>query len=156
MSDIHIDDFYKDSGLILSQLFAFFPRPCAVYVEDIAGPDTPDDFGLHSQRHMAAFSAMLWLATAGYLRYQDTIRQEAVDQAVLTHKGFTLLSALCEDPESTRRIQQWHDEKPDELPTSVAQERFSNINVMRQLLKRGTSGEIRHFMLYLLNASRAH
>ena len=154
MSDIHIDDFYKDSGLILSQLFTFFPRPCAVYVEDIAGPDTPDDFGLHSQRHMAALSAMLWLAKAGYLTYQDTLRQEAIDQAVLSHKGFTLLSALCEEPASIALLQQ-HLEA-DALPASVVQERFSNVNVMRHLLKRATSGDIRQFMLYLLNNSRNH
>jgi hypothetical protein len=154
MSDIHIDDFYKDSGLILSQLFAFFPRPCAVYAEDIAGPDTPDDFGLHSQRHMAALSTMLWLATAGYLTYRDTIRQEAIDQAVLSHKGFTLLSALCEDPPSKALLQNHIAE--DELPASVAQERFSNVNVMRHVLKHGTSGDIRQFMLYLLNNSRNH
>lgn len=154
MSDIHIDDFYKDSGLILSQLFAFFPRPCAVYVEDIAGPDTPDDFGLHSQRHMAAFSAMLWLASAGYLTYQDTVRQEAIDQAVLSHKGFTLLSALCDEPASIALLQA--PLADDTLPPSVLQERFSNVNVMRHLLKHGTSGDIRQFMLYLLNSAKNH
>lgn len=154
MSDIHIDDFYKDSALILSQLFAFFPRPCPVYVEDIAGPDTPDDFGLHSQRHLASFSAMLWLAKAGYLHYIDTIRQEAIDQAVLTHKGFTLLSALCEHSSSIAMLKTFEPE--DGLPASIVQERFSNINVMRTLVARATSGDIRQFMSYLMNCSHAH
>ena len=154
MSDIHIDDFYKDSALILSQLFAFFPRPCAVYVEDIAGADQTDDFGLHSQRHMACLSAMLWLAQAGYLKYADTVRQEAIDQAVLSHKGFTLLSAPCADEASLALISKLTS--IDGLPPSVQQERFSNINVMRQLVREATSGDIRQFMIHLMNSSRHH
>jgi hypothetical protein len=154
MSDIHIDDFYKDSALVLSQLFAFFPRPTAVYVEDIAGPDQTDDFGLHSQRHMACLGAMLWLAQTGYLHYADTIRQEAIDQAVLSHKGFTLLSAPCADETSLQVMQKLAP--ADDLPPSVQQERFSNINVMRKLVREATSGEIRQFMIHLMNSSRQH
>ncbi|BFM12043.1 hypothetical protein R50072_21960 [Simiduia litorea] len=154
MSDIHIDDFYKDSALILSQLFAFFPRPNAVYVEDIAGADHTDDFGLHSQRHMACLGAMLWLAQAGYLHYADTIRQEAIDQAVLSHKGFTLLSSPCEDPASLSLVAKLAP--AENLPPSVIQERYSNINVMRTLVAQATSGDIRQFMTYLMNCSRGH
>ena len=42
MSDLHIDDFYHDAGLILALLYAVFPRKTTLYVEDISGPDTPD------------------------------------------------------------------------------------------------------------------
>ncbi|HEY7885928.1 MAG TPA: hypothetical protein VIC08_13375 [Cellvibrionaceae bacterium] len=92
MADIHIADFHKDLAKILCQLYAGFPRKLTLYVEDISGADTPDEFGLHSTRHQACFATLLWLADEGYVRYSDTIRQEAVDQATLTHKGFTLLS----------------------------------------------------------------
>jgi len=93
MADLHIDDFYKDAARTLVQLYNAFPRKVAVYVEDISGPDTPDEYGIHSPRHQACFSAMLWLAEEGYIRYVDTIRQEAIDQAVLTYKAFVLLNS---------------------------------------------------------------
>lgn len=93
MADIHITDFYRDAAKALNQIYGSFPRLITVFVEDICGPDTPDEFGLHSPRHQACFATLLWLAAEGYIRYQDTIRQEAIDQVTLTHKGFTLLSA---------------------------------------------------------------
>lgn len=92
MSDLHIEEFYKDAALILAQLYAAFPRKTSVYVEDIAGDDTPDEFGLHSKRHLACLGAMLWLAEEGWLRYVDTIGQLAIDQAALTQAAFIRLS----------------------------------------------------------------
>jgi hypothetical protein len=92
VSDIHIDDFYRDAGLILLHLYQAFPHKTAIYVEDISGPDEPDEYGLHSKRYLACLSAMIWLAEQGYLSYESCIRQEAIDQAVLSPKGFTLLS----------------------------------------------------------------
>lgn len=91
MNDLHIDDFYKDTAIILARLYSVFPRKTAVYVEDISGPDTMDEFGLHSDRHLACLSTLVWLSEEGYIRFEDTIRQEAIDQATLTHKGFTKL-----------------------------------------------------------------
>lgn len=93
MSDLHIDDFYRDAAKIFLQLYSTFPKKSTVLVEDIAGPDNPDEFGLPSDRHQACFGAMIWLADSGYINYQETIRQEALDQAELTHKAFTLLSS---------------------------------------------------------------
>lgn len=93
MADLHITDFYRDAAKALNQVYGSFPRPVMMFVEDISGPDSPDEFGLHSPRHQACFATLLWLAAEGYIRYQDTIRQEAIDQVTLTHKGFTLLSA---------------------------------------------------------------
>ncbi|MDO3385421.1 hypothetical protein QWI17_06160 [Gilvimarinus sp. SDUM040013] len=94
MADIHISDFHKDAARALNLLYSSFPRKLTLFVEDIAGPDSPDEFGLHSPRHMACLSTLLWLADEGYIRYDDTIRQEAIDQATLTHRGFVLLSSL--------------------------------------------------------------
>ena len=75
MADIHIEEFYKDAAIALVQLYNAFPRRVNLFVEDIAGPDEPDEFGLHSKRHMACFGTLLWLAEEGLLRYVDTIRQ---------------------------------------------------------------------------------
>lgn len=93
INDLHIDDFYKDTAVILARLYSVFPRKTTVYVEDISGPDTVDEFGLHSDRHLACLSTLIWLSEEGYIRFEETIRQEAIDQATLTHKGFTRLSA---------------------------------------------------------------
>ena len=93
MTDLHIDDFYRDCAMTLQQLYLLFPRRGSVFVEDLIGHDEPDEFGMHSRRYQACFAAMLWLADEGHLRYEATIRQDAIDQAVLTGRMFALLSA---------------------------------------------------------------
>ena len=105
-----------------------------MFVEDICGPDTTDDYGLHSDRHMACFSTMLWLANAGYLEYADTVRQEAIDQAVLTHKAFTLLSAPA--------IEQDPPHVDDDLPDAIKRVQQSNIYQLRAAIKSGSSSRI--------------
>ena len=97
MPDLHIDEFYKDVARILVSLFGVFPRPVTLYVEDIAGPDEPDEYGVHSNRYQACFATLCWLQDEGYLRYADTIRQEAVDQTVLTGRAFSALLAPAEE-----------------------------------------------------------
>ncbi|MNG20014.1 hypothetical protein D3C84_1042370 [compost metagenome] len=61
-------------------------------MEDLIGPSEPDEFGLPSKRHESCLGALLWLADEGYLRFDSSIRFEALDQAVLTEKGFLRLS----------------------------------------------------------------
>ncbi|KIP88043.1 MULTISPECIES: hypothetical protein [Pseudomonas] len=90
--DLQIDDFYKDAASGLLALYQVFPRKAALYVEDLIGREEPDEFGLPSKRHQACLDALLWLADEGYLRYESTIGYDAVDQAVLTEKGFLRLS----------------------------------------------------------------
>ncbi|SDH36554.1 hypothetical protein SAMN05216588_104153 [Pseudomonas flavescens] len=90
--DLQIDDFYKDAAGGLLALYQVFPRKAAVYVEDLIGREEPDEFGLPSKRYQACLAALLWLADEGYLRYESTIGYDAVDQAVLTEKGFLRLS----------------------------------------------------------------
>ncbi len=137
MADIHVEEFYKDAAITLVQLYNAFPRRINVFVEDIAGPDEPDEFGLHSKRHMACFGTLLWLAEEGYLRYVDTIRQEALDQAVLTQQAFVRLSAPARD-----------DLKPDlpesaeSLPPAVKEDFSTHIHLIRSALKNGSSVEI--------------
>ncbi len=90
-SDLHIDEFYADASKIIVNLFRVFPRPVTLFAEDICGADTPDEYGVHSNRYQACFAAMLWLGEEGYLRYQDLIKSDAIDQAVLTGRCFTAL-----------------------------------------------------------------
>lgn len=153
MSDIHIDDFYRDVAKILLQLYSYFPRKSTLYVEDISGSDTPDEFGLHSDRHQACFSAMIWLAESQYLQYGDTVRQEALDQVVLTHKAFTLLSSRATFLPADAAAAQ---EEQGDLPASVVESSRSNIAQLRKALKEGSSTTIRQVVHRLLLESRHH
>ena len=143
MNDIHIEDFYRDMGLILMRLYSVFPRPATVYVEDIAGPDQPDEFGLHSDRFIACFSTLLWLSQEGYLRYDSTIRQEAIDQAVLSQRAFLLLSSP-----SSLVIQPVEE---DDLPPSVLKSRYTHHAQLREALRSGASDVIHHCVINLIN-----
>lgn len=144
MSDIHIDDFYRDCAKILVTLYGHFPRKSTLYVEDISGPDTPDEFGLHSLRHQACLHAMLWLASSHYLQYEQLVRQEAIDQVVLSHRGFLTLNAVIEPlPE------------PDEsLPAPLLKEESLAIHRIRQELKSGTSFSLAETMRTFMHKSR--
>ena len=141
MSDIHIDDFFRDAAIALNRLYLSFPRPIALYVEDIIGPDQQDEFGLHSTRHMACFATLLWLAEERHFRFADTIRQDAVDQAVLSARTFTLLSTA--DP---------LNDAPDldALPAALRFEHASSVQRIREALRSQSSSRIRAIMTNLL------
>ena len=147
MSDLHIDDFYKDAAQILLVLYQFFPRPYTVYAEDISGPDLPDEYGLHSDRHQACFSTMVWLRDSGLLRFVDIINNEAIDQAVLTHKAITLLSTRSEIRFSPQE---------ESMPPSVAEEHASHVYQLRIALKSESSFAVRRMMQYLLTEAKKH
>lgn len=165
MSDLHIDDFCKDIALILNQLYLTFPRKASLFVEDISGPDEPDEYGLHSNRHMACLSAMLWLAEEGYIRFEDIIRQEAVDQVVLGGRMFSLLSAVATKvhpqesddfgsgiPSAIReRVREGFG---NEVPTSVVNAQRTHINRLRLALKSHSSDRIRSVVLDILERAR--
>ena len=145
MADLHVEEFYKDAAIALVQLYGAFPRRINLFVEDIAGPDEPDEFGLHSKRHMACFGALLWLAEEGLVRYVDTIRQEALDQAVLTRSAFIRLSAPA--PASLARELGIADEASvSTLPPSVQDDLSTHIHLVRTALKTGNSGRISQVM----------
>jgi hypothetical protein len=143
MADIHIDDFYRDCALILLRLYAMFPRKGILYVDDITGPDEPDEFGLHSERFQAGFSTMSWLAEQGYIQYSEAIKHEALDQVVLSHKAFMILTSRSE-------LNFGEDENDSELPASVMENAHSNINQLRKALKSGSSIMIKQCVHYLL------
>ncbi len=146
MADIHIEEFYKDLARILLHLHNYFPRKSQIYVEDICGPDTPDEFGLHSTRHQSCFSAMLWLADEGFMRFEETIRQEAIDQAVLTQTTFVKLNRLAQFPGSIMQ------DDPILAPLLQHQkvEPVTNIQLVKFLLKNATSTQLAQMLESIL------
>jgi hypothetical protein len=144
MADLHIEDFYRDVAKIFLTLYATFPRKIILYVEDICGPDQPDEFGLHHPRFEAGFSAMVWLAEHGYINFQETIRQEALDQAVLSQKGFLLLS-------SRSQLAAAKTGDPSEVPPSVLEQSMTNISQLRAARADGSSILLRRCVSYLLS-----
>lgn len=147
MADLHIEDFYRDAAAILIQLYNRFPRKGTVFVEDIAGDDEPDEFGLHSNRHMACFGTMLWLAEEGLLRYESVISQDAVDQAVLTAACFNRLSTQYPEGEAAGG-------------SGLIREAGLAVNRIRQCMANGTSTElsetVHHFLFDPPAAGQAH
>ena len=141
MSGIHIDEFYADASQALVSLYGVFPRPVTLFAEDICGPDEPDEYGVHSTRYMACFATLLWLGEEGYIRYGDTIRQEAVDQAVLSGKCFAAL--LSPAPETFA-------EDTQSLPPSIQAEHGTIVYQMQHALKSKSSTAIQGAFLPLL------
>lgn len=140
MTDIHIDDFYRDAANILVTLYNTFPRHVTLYVEDISGPDTPDDFGLHSKRHESCLSTLLWLATSDYLNYKDAIKREGLEEVTLTHRTFLLLNSAP---------------TADGLnPTEPHGSDSLLINQLRQELKNGTSHTLAILVKNIMVSSR--
>ena len=143
MADIHIDDFYRDVAKILTLLYGVFPRKTALFVEDVSGPDEPDEFGLHHPRFQACFSTMIWLAEHGYLLYRDTIRDEALDQAVLSQKAFLVLTT------------QWDAELDQGVPEPVpppgaGRVRQTNVSRLRHALRERSSYLLRDAVSHVL------
>ncbi|MGK0440438.1 MAG: hypothetical protein ACJA0N_000227 [Pseudohongiellaceae bacterium] len=130
MADLHIHDFYIDAAKILIRLYNSFPNKVVLYVDDISPQVEQDEFGLYSERYLSALSAMIWLGENHYLQYDHCIKQEALDQAVLTEKGFLILSS---------RSDHTPHEDNDGIPASVMSESQRNINNLRKALKSGSS-----------------
>ena len=143
MADLHIDDFYRDVAKIFVRLYAVFPQKTILYVEDISGPDEPDEFGLHHPRFQACFSTMVWLAEHGYINFVDSVRQEALDQAVLSQKAFLLLSSRS-NPELVA------GEVDASLPPTVLEEAQANIAQLRRALREKSSITLQKCVRYLL------
>jgi hypothetical protein len=150
VADLHIEEFYQDLAKILLQLHSYFPRKSQVYVEDISGPDYPDEYGLHSARHQSCFSAMLWLAEEGFIRFEDTIRQEAIDQAVLTQKTFIRLNKLSGLPNPAQHSNRHDAEGHSASKALTSSEPLSNIQLIRHTLKTATSTQLANVLEKIL------
>ncbi|MEZ5597792.1 MAG: hypothetical protein R3E84_15640, partial [Pseudomonadales bacterium] len=88
---LNLDDFCRDVARALIILAAVFPRPRDLFVEDVYAAEDTDEFGLHSDRYLACFNALVWLREEGFIRYTDTLRNDAVEQAVLTGRCLSTL-----------------------------------------------------------------
>jgi hypothetical protein len=159
MADINIENFYKHIARILSILYAAFPSKSPLYVDDVAGMDDPDEYGLHSPHYTAGFFAMLWLADEQYIRYMDTIRQDGVDQAVLTHKAFLKLTQISEpiyqatvvQKKETDRVSSAQAKDAGSSP-SVIEDHMLVINQLRHALRSGDSIAIAKVVRHILHS----
>ncbi|MGE0623100.1 MAG: hypothetical protein AB7I04_11360 [Pseudomonadales bacterium] len=138
MTDINVDDFFKDAARALVVLYGVFPRRHTLFVEDIYALEEPDEFGLHSERYQACFGTLVWLGEENYLRFTETIRSEAVDQAILTGRAFTLLSSPAGVIEEAASA---------DLPELVRVEHSTHIHRIKSALKNRSSIELRRAML---------
>ncbi len=159
MADINIENFYRHIARVLNILYASFPSKTPLYVDDVAGIDEPDEYGLHSPRYTSGFFTILWLAEEGYLRYTDAIRQDGVDQAVLTHKAFLRLTEAVEPIYSTSAsgtdasniINIAQADEPNGSP-SVIEDQKLVINQLRQALRGKDSIAISKVVQHILRA----
>lgn len=122
--DLHIDDFHKDAAKGLLKLYQAFPNKSTLYLDDLIGYMPTDEFGLPSDRQQRCLSTFLWLAEEGYLRYQSTVRFEALDQIELSEKAFLRLSAAIAPLPSTL----------ENTPASVFRVQSSLANQLREAL----------------------
>jgi hypothetical protein len=143
MADINIENFYRHIAVALNLLYSNFPSKFALYVDEIAGIDEPDEYGLHSLRYTSGFFALLWLEEEGYMRFVDTIREDGVDQACLTHKAFLKLSAVCDpiyvEPTLDNTSKVSSIDPSVGLSPSVIEERKLVISQLRRALRSGSS-----------------
>lgn len=143
MSDLHIDDFCRDAAKTLIMLYSKFPQKIIVYVEDFAGTDTPDEYGLHSPRFVAGFHTLLWLAETDYIQYTHTIRQEAIEEATLTHRCFSFLAG---PDQPTETLLEPRGSMPQVLPRRV--------NILRDAVANKSSDHLTALVLRFMRESR--
>jgi hypothetical protein len=139
-------------------LYSAFPTRSPIYVDDVAGIDEPDEYGLHSPHYTAGFFALIWLADEGFLRYSDTIRQDGIDQAALTNKAFMRLTQPVEriyvEPVYS------HDESNvvniapvENLSPSIIEDQKLVINQLRFALKSEDSIAIAKVVQHILQSN---
>lgn len=146
MIDVHIDDFYHDIAATLLSLYQQFPRKVSLYIEDVSGPDDVDEFGLHSQRHLSCMGAMLWLQDEGYIRFEELVREEAIEAATLTQKAFVQLI-------QPRNDQIEGDETSATISPSARDQRFTLANQLHEALVDRNSILVRSLVeRYFLNS----
>lgn len=142
--DLQIDDFYKDVASAMLALYQAFPRKIAVYIDDLIEPEPADEFGLPSKRHQSCLGALLWLADEGYLRYETTVRFEAIEQAVLSEKAFLRLAAGTVPPatladELTPSLRRSHGSLARQLKVALADVHTEALASLVQQFLRGTA-----------------
>ena len=149
MADLHIQDFFADAARTIVSLYRIFPRPVTLFVEDICGPDEPDEYGVHSHRHQACFAAMLFLANEGFIEFKETIRSEALDQVALTGRCLSLLLAPVTTDYDTS-AQDNVASNATELPPSVQAEHATLVFQLEQSVQHHDNEKLIHLMQGLL------
>lgn len=139
IADLHIDDFCKDVAKTLMMLYRRFPVKTTLYVEDISGPDDPDEFGLHSPRFEACFNTLLWLKEADYIWFNDTVKQEAVEEATLSHRGFSLIASYDTHTQTD----------PTAPPTPLRR-----VDLLKAAISEGHSEKLKELVLRYMMKSR--
>ncbi|SNS99754.1 MULTISPECIES: hypothetical protein [Pseudomonas] len=143
--DLQIDDFYKDAAAGLLMLYQAFPRKIGLYIEDLIGREEPDEFGLPSKRHQSCLGAQLWLAEEGYIRFESSIAYDALDQAVLTEKGFLRLSrsiphVVSDEPDLPSSVRRVHATLAFQLRQAISQQDSEQLARLARLLFIGNLG----------------
>jgi hypothetical protein len=95
---------------------------------------------------MACFGAMLWLAEEGFIRYVDTIKQDALDQAVLSQQAMKLLSQICTDRVVLENDISLSPEEEALLPPQIALDKKTHIHILREVIESGSSTRITRVM----------
>lgn len=156
MADINIEHFYRHIAKILSILYAAFPEKTPVYVDDVAGIDTPDEYGLHSPTYTAGFFALVWLGEEDFLRYTDTIMQDGIDQACLTNKAFLRLTSpvdpIYTEPGSETNVVSILGGDPiASVPPSIAEDQRLVINQLRAAMQAQSSIAIAKVVQFIIS-----
>jgi len=158
MADMNIENFYRHISRILNILYANFPSKAAIYVDDVAGIDEPDEYGLHSPTYTSGFYALLWLEEEGYIRYADVIRQDGVDQATLTHKAFLKLTEISAQIYTEPVIETGKSgnvislQPAEDLSPSVLEDRMMVISQLREALRNESSIATTKIVRHILGA----
>lgn len=159
MADINVENFYRHIAKILHILYTHFPTRAALYVDEVAGIDEPDEYGLHSPTYTAGFFAMLWLADEGFIKYADTIRQDGIDQAFLTHRAFLILTQATDNPINEPSAANSDSgsnvvslQPAEDISPSLMEERKLIISQLRDALRSGSSIEINKVVNHILRA----
>ena len=154
MNDLHIEDFYLDITNTFLQLYSTFPNKKILYIEDLIGYEEADEFGLHSTRHLSCLSALVWLKEQNYINYECLIKQEAIDQAVLTEKSFLILSSQTPDIIALQIDLATTPQTDAKTPLSVTDAHASNIHVLSLCKRSGSSLSLKKTVLELLKQSQ--
>jgi hypothetical protein len=87
---------------------------------------------------------MIWLAQHDYLHFDELLRKEAVDQAVLTKKAFLILTGSSLGNEL-------HNKMPPETPQSIADRLNTQIAQLRNALNEGSSIQLKEAITSVLS-----
>lgn len=120
-----VPEYFIDQSAMLCQLWQAFPQPCSLWVVDFTDDLELDEFGLHSPRHLRCLGCMQWLASEGWIRYQDQERELGVNQVVLTQKA---LLSLLQPVDGLTLMEQIQAQRPL-LPNEDAQAKLQQLGM---------------------------